>query len=362
MIVLEAVADGRLSGGTTHVLQLIETVRRELPVEVHLVSQGGSPALAEAERRGAVVHGVDFFASRLDPRIWWQLRQLVTRLRPALIHAHGARAALPLTGAGAARHGKLLYSVHGYHFVGKLPGLRQLAIWAERRCSARADLTLFVSEHDRVLAGRCRIPATDGRCRIIRNAIDLAALPETQDGDPRLLAFLGRLSPEKNPLAALDILSRLREGGYRLVVIGDGPLLGEMQRRAATLDLEARVEFRGSLPRPQALAELGRCGALLVPSRWEGLPLAPLEAMAMGVPVVAHAVGGIPEIVEHERTGFLVEGSDADPYADAIRRLTDTHLRAAIIARAREVVAARFSWAAAERDYLDLYREALALP
>lgn len=358
MIVLQAVADGRLGGGTTHVLQLIETVRRELPVEVHLVSQAGSPALAEAKRRGAVVHGLDFFATRLDPRLWWRLRRLVAGLRPALVHAHGARAALPMT--RAASRCKLLYSVHGYHFVGKRGILRQLAIRAERRCSASAELTVFVSEHDRALAMRFGILEPRSPCRLIRNAIDLAGLPAPQPPDPRALAFLGRLSPEKNPLTALDILHRLRDEGYRLVVIGDGPMMGAMRDRAAALDLQDRVQLRGGLPRPQALGELGRCGALLVPSRWEGLPLAPLEAMAMGVPVVAHAVGGIPEIVDHERTGFLVGGSDARLYADAIRRLADGDLRAGIVARAREAVAARFSWDGAERAYLDLYREALA--
>lgn len=359
MIVLQAVADGRLGGGTTHVLQLIETLKRELPVEVHLVTQAGSPALVEARRRGAAVHGLDFFASRLDPRLWWRLARLVKRLRPALIHAHGARAALPITGATGG--GKLLYSVHGYHLVGKPDGLRQLAIRVERRCSARADLTIFVSEHDRALAERFGILGPSSRCHTIRNGIDLDALPEPKRADDRVLGFLGRLSPEKNPLATLDVLSRLHDDGYRLVVIGDGPLLGEMQQRALALGLQERVEFRGSLPRPQALVELSRCGVLLVPSRWEGLPLAPLEAMAMGVPVVASAVGGIPEIIEHERTGFLIEGCEPELYAGAIRRLADGELRAGMIAQAREVVSARFSWATAQRAYLDLYREALAL-
>lgn len=357
MIVLVTVADGRLSGGTTHVLQLLDSLTRELPVEVHLASQAGSPVLAEAARCGATAHGFNFFAGRLDPRLWWHLERLVARLRPALVHAHGARAALPMT--GAAKRCKLIYSVHGYHFVGKRGLLRQLAIQAERRCSTRADLTVFVSEHDRMLAARFGLLGAADAYRIIRNGIDLATLPEQRQSDRRLLGFLGRLSAEKHPLITLDVLACLREAGYRLLVVGDGPLMSEMERRARSLGVADRVQFRGSLPRSQALAELGRCGALLVPSRWEGLPLAPLEAMAMGVPVIAHAVGGIPEIIEHERTGLLVEISDPELYAKAVRRL-DSDLRHDIIARAREAVSTRFSWAAAKQAYLDLYREALA--
>ncbi len=135
MRILEAVADGVPGGGTAHVLQLIAAVRAHLPVEVHLVSQAGSPALAEARRLGAIVHGLDFFSSRFDPRLWLRLGALVRRLRPTLIHAHGARAGLPLAAIAGRR---LIYSVHGYHFVGKAWPARQLAILAERRCSRRA--------------------------------------------------------------------------------------------------------------------------------------------------------------------------------------------------------------------------------
>jgi D-inositol-3-phosphate glycosyltransferase len=100
-----------------------------------------------------------------------------------------------------------------------------------------------------------------------------------------------------------------------------------------------------------------------MPSLWEGMPLAALEAMAIGVPVVASAVGGLREIIEDGRSGFLVEGGDRGRYAAAVRRLSaDPAQRAAIVARAREIVAGRFAWPAAQEVYLDLYRAALAKP
>ena len=103
--------------------------------------------------------------------------------------------------------------------------------------------------------------------------------------------------------------------------------------------------------------------AVVLPSLWEGLPLTPLEAMAMGIPVVAHAVGGLKEIIEDGVSGVLIEGTDPASYAAAVRRLTAASaLRTAIVARARRVVAERFSWSAAQRAYLDLYRAALGLP
>jgi glycosyltransferase involved in cell wall biosynthesis len=360
MRILEAVADGAPGGGTAHVLQLIAAVRAHLPAEVHLVSQAGSPALAEARRLGAIVHGLDFFTSRFDPRLWLRLGALVRRLRPTLIHAHGARAGLPLAAIAGRR---LIYSVHGYHFVGKAWGPRQLAILAERRCSRRAGLTLFVCASDRELAAEAGILRHCRRERVIPNGIELDLPPATGSPDGRCLGFLGRLVEQKNPLLLLDVLDALRAEGYRLAVIGDGPLADELRRRAAALALTDRVEFVGSLPRAQALQRLRSVDVLLMPSLWEGMPLAALEAMAIGVPVVASAVGGLREIIEDGRSGFLVEGGDPGDYAAAVRRLSaDPAQRAGIVARARRLVAERFAWTAAQEVYLDLYRAALARP
>jgi glycosyltransferase involved in cell wall biosynthesis len=360
MRLLQAVADGRLGGGTTHVLQLIETIPEDLPIEVHLVTQAGSPVVEEARRRGAVVHELDFFASRLDLRLWLRLGRLVERSQPDLIHAHGARAGLPMT--RAAGQIPMFYSPRGYHFLHKPPGLRQLAIAAERRCSARADLTLFVAEHDRALAERCGILRHCRRHRVILNSLQLDVLPPARgSGDGRQLGFLGRLCEQKSPLVLLDILDRLRGQGYRLTVIGGGEMMAEMTQRAAALDLADRVTFLGNLPRPAALTALAGVDAMLLPSRWEGLPHAPIEAMAIGVPVVANAVGGVAEVIEHGRTGLLVEGLEAEKYVEAVRRLdSEPELRARIVAEGRAEARRRFSWASNRCAYLDLYRETLA--
>ncbi len=361
MILLQAVADGRLGGGTTHVLQLIAAIRAELPVEVHLVSQAGSPALAEAARLGASVHGFDFFRARLDPRLWLRLRGLVRRLRPALIHAHGARAGLALS--RVAPPSPLIYSVHGYHFVAKPFALRKLALLSEQVCCGRAALTLFVCRHDRDLAAATGILGPDQRHRVIHNGI-AADLPQAVGSpDGRCLGFLGRLVEQKNPLLLVDVLDVLRAEDYRLVVIGDGPLLEPLRQRAEALALSDRVELLGSLPRAAALMRLRSVDVLLLPSLWEGLPFTPLEAMAMGIPVVASAVGGLTEMVEDGVSGILIRGADPADYARAVRQLAAAPaLRTAIIDQARQAVAERFSLSAAQRAHLDLYRAALSLP
>ena len=100
---------------------------------------------------------------------------------------------------------------------------------------------------------------------------------------------------------------------------------------------------------------------MLLPSRWEALGISLMEAMAMGIPVVAAAVGGIPEVVESERTGLLVDGRDPKHFAAAIRRLAmDDGLRQRVIAGAQRVVADRFSRRQMFQQYLSLYENLLA--
>ncbi|HEX6144664.1 MAG TPA: glycosyltransferase family 4 protein [Geminicoccaceae bacterium] len=364
MIILQAVADGSLGGGTTHVLQLIESLRAEVTAEVHLLSQAGSPALEAAARLGAAAHGLDFFAARADPRIWRRIRALVGDLRPALVHAHGARAGLPLAAArGAAR---FVYSVHGYHFVHKRWPGRALGRAAERFVARRADLRIFVSEHDRAVAAEWGIGGAGEEHRVIPNGIRLDDLPSAPDvrGRPlRTLLFLGRLDPIKNPLLALEILAGLDDPEIRLVVVGDGPLRAAMVARARALRVQDRVVMRGALARPEALDVLAGADLMLLPSRSEGLPLAPIEAMAVGVPVVAARVGGVPEAILDGRTGLLVDGLQASGYIGAVRRLQhDEALRADLVAAGRARARSVFDWSVTGRAYLELYRDLLRRP
>jgi glycosyltransferase involved in cell wall biosynthesis len=358
--VLEAVADGRPGGGTTQVLQLIAELVREPGCEVHLLSQTGSYALAAAAALGAGVHGLDFFGrGRLDFGVWRGAHRLVRQLRPDLVHAHGARAALPLAAPWRATPRPLVYSVHGYHFPSKPPGLRALGALAERWCSARAAATVFVCGHDRELAERHGILASCRRTEVIRNAIATEGLPAARPCGDRLV-FAGRLVEEKDPLILVEVLVRLRAEHMRLLVIGDGPLREAMRARAARLGVVDRIEFRGALAHEATLEALAEGGILLLPSRSEGLPMVTLEAMAIGLPVVAAAVGGVPEIVVHGETGLLVERQTPQDYAETVRLLLrDRQLRDRLVRHARGRVAADFGWTAAKRAYLDLYRRLL---
>lgn len=140
------------------------------------------------------------------------------------------------------------------------------------------------------------------------------------------LAFAGRLSPQKDLGTALQALAEAP--GVALALAGDGPDRAELEQRAERLGLDGRVRFLGSLPRKRVLELFRAADASLLSSAWENLPHTVLESLALGTPVIATAVGGVPELVRDGENGLVVPPGDAAALADAIRRFfADDELR-----------------------------------
>jgi len=128
--------------------------------------------------------------------------------------------------------------------------------------------------------------------------------------------FVGRLTRQKALPLAFAALERVP--GARLVVVGDGPDRAGLERLAGE-----RVELRGALPRDEALRVVAGATAALLPSAWENLPHSAVEALSVGVPVVATAVGGVPEVVLDGENGLLVAPGDPEALAAAMRRILE---------------------------------------
>jgi glycosyltransferase involved in cell wall biosynthesis len=127
----------------------------------------------------------------------------------------------------------------------------------------------------------------------------------------------------------------------RLVVVGDGPDRSELERVAAASSAAGRIEFRGALPRDDALRVVAGAEAGLLSSAWENLPHSAVEALSVGVPVVATSVGGVPEVVHDGENGLLVPPGRPEQLAAAIRRLLEEPgLRERLAAAARPSVKA----------------------
>jgi glycosyltransferase involved in cell wall biosynthesis len=272
--------------------------------------------------------------------------------------------------------------------------LRQFA--TERRLR-KIDLIIGVSEY--VTEGtKARFPAIAEQCHTIYNGADsvrFSPLP-SQIGRPQRLLFLARVSPEKGVhvlIEAFKILAEKRPT-IRLDIVGEtgilpyiyflpeaedpvidhlgrfyGRRLSEMSRRQLILkgrsyadDLadaaggDDRIVFHGAIPHAETIDLYRRAMVMVIPSVWnEPSPLPAYEAAACGLAIVATRSGGIPEIVEHGKTGMLVARGDAKELAMAISQVVDNPGLARAMGEAgRQRVLERFTWEASARHLADL--------
>jgi len=156
------------------------------------------------------------------------------------------------------------------------------------------------------------------------------------DGD--VLAFAGRLGPQKSVGTLLDAIRGVAD--VTLVIAGDGPERGTLELRSHELALNGRVRFLGSVPRATVLRLFRAADASVLPSAWENFPHTVVEALAVGCPVIATSVGGVPEVVVDGENGLLVDPRDAPGLARAIERFfSDADLRTRLAAGAAPSVA-----------------------
>jgi glycosyltransferase involved in cell wall biosynthesis len=210
-----------------------------------------------------------------------------------------------------------------------------------------------------------RIPRGAGARPAGSRASDRAA----RAGVGPILVFVGRLVPEKGVADLLRAVSMLREAfpGTIVHIIGDGPSRDELEREARALGVADCVRFPGWLSQDEVHEHLRDADVLVGPSRpgedgtLEAQGLALAEAMLAGLPVVASAVGGIPDAIRHEETGLLVRPGQPREIADAVRRLvSEPGLAERLAAAARALAQAEYTREASAMRFSALYERLLA--
>ncbi len=174
--------------------------------------------------------------------------------------------------------------------------------------------------------------------------------------DALLLGVGVRFTEQKGLRYLLEAMPKVHEAvpNTHLVMAGYGPLAEELEKTAASLDVDTVTHFVGA--RLDMVEVLLALDVYVLPSVWEGLPMVLLEAMAAGLPVVASRVGGVPEAVEHERTGLLVQPRrPAELAAALIALLRDEERRRAYGLAARRAFEERFTAQHMTRRYAELY-------
>jgi glycosyltransferase involved in cell wall biosynthesis len=226
-------------------------------------------------------------------------------------------------------------------------GWRTDALKTFRRLALSRAASVVVPSH--YLANFVRAwGVPEARIEVIPNSVPRIVPDESREEirsklgvDGPTLVFAGRFVRQKNVPLALEALARVPEA--RLVLVGEGPELPKIQDAAQQYRLNSRLRVLGSTSRSGVVEWLRAADAAVLPSDWENFPHFAVEALAAGTPVVATAVGGVPEIIESGVNGILVHAGDADALASAIQSLfADDRLRSTLRSGA-EVTGKRYA-------------------
>ena len=312
-------------------------------------------------------------AGRFDRKVIDSLAALGAGLQPDVVQSHAVKSHFLIRKSGMHQRSAWVAFHHGYTW----PDLRarvynQLDRWSLRG----AARVVTVSQPFREQLIRRGVPAA--RIDVVHNAIDSAwgRTRGTQEQaqlrarmaiDParKVILIVGRLSREKDHLALLRAFSRLADSqhgdtgaGVHLLIVGEGPERARIEAAIRDLGLREAVTLTGQVR--SAEPYYGIADVAVLSSLSEGSPNALLEAMAAGVPVVATAVGGIPEIASDRENALLIAPGDSGALYQAIHELLANEILARhLAARARELILTRYNPEARTRRLVEIYRATL---
>lgn len=354
-------------GGLERIVLGLISAGRRLDQEITVVCLTARGALSsEAESLGARVVCVDK-PPGLRLNTISKLKVVFKELNADVVHTHQIGT---LFYAGPAAHQAgvpvIVHSEHGKHYSGRMR-TRIMGRMASRRAARFFCVSGDIAKE--VLKYRI---ADARKVAIVHNGIDVDLFDVRPDGALRqslgilpgakIIGTIGRLNEVKRQDVLLRAFALLAESvkGVELVLVGEGPMRAQLEQLAGELGIAKSTHFVGYQSQPERY--LPMMDVFAITSRSEGMPLAVLEAWAARVPVVASAVGGLPEMIEHGRTGLLFPTGDHAALSQLLQEILENpiqmqSLREQGLARVRN----SFSLERMASDYQRHYSELLAL-
>lgn len=268
----------------------------------------------------------------------WELHKFIKQNNIDIVHTHSSKAGI--LGRLAARWAKvkiILHTVHGWSFNDYQSAFsRNLYIWLEKITAKFTDKLIVVSNYDKQTGLNNRIGHED-KYILIRYGIDDNEF-NVQDNTIRkelgfdekdlLVGTVSCLKPQKSPqdFIKLCLLTNKTVPGIKFLLVGDGILRKKIEKLIQKLCLSRNLILAGwrkDIPRILASIDI-----FVLTSRWEGLPISAIEAISASKPVIVTNTGGIAEVIEDGKTGFLIEPGDVKSMAGTLSRLlNDQELR-----------------------------------
>jgi glycosyltransferase involved in cell wall biosynthesis len=337
---------GRSAGGIArHVAQIVESLDGRDGLKIDVAGPPGLPVTMPKQMHELVIPDGPV---RGHPSAVRSLRRLIDVGRYGVVHAHGLRAGIDAS--LAARHVPVYVTIHNLvrpEIAGKKAPMYRVA---EDLAVRLSDHTFAVSED---IAGhvRRRVGKAGKRVEVMHLGAGPAPAIEMGRDEVRrsldvpegasLVVTASRLAPQKAVDVMLHAFAQIAPPAV-LAIFGVGPLEDELRALSTRLGLGGRVRWLGF--RPDLTEHLAAADVFLLSSIWEGVPLAAMEAVQVGTPVVGTAVGGMPELIDDRRSGRLVEPQNPRALADALREvLTSEDLRKSYAAHALADLEVNFS-------------------
>ena len=349
--VLEVIRQGQIGGGESHLLDLITFLDKERFEPVCLSFTSGE-MISRLQTMGICCHVIET-QKPFDRNIQGQIVQLIRDEQIQLVHAHGSRAASNMLWSVRILHVPFIYTVHGWSFHDDQSWLvRLLRQWSEKLICSLADKVICVSQSN-AETGHQRFGLKD--VEVIENGINLMRFnPKGQfenlrkefgfADDDFVAGFIARCTKQKAPLNFLEAVRLAHEKNQKIkgLFVGEGDMDTEVDAYIVKYQMDKyiyRSPFRTDVP-----DLLNSINVYCLPSLWEGLSIALLEAMAMGKAIVATPTDGTKEVIVHEKNGLVIPYEQPQALADAICRFcNDMAFYQQCGIEANRVVALRFN-------------------
>ena len=350
-----------VGGAQAYVAALVPALTEHYDVVV--AAQGDGPLRQAVEAGGARYVPLRWLRRSVgwrDLPALVELVRLFRRERAAVAHLNSSKAGLlGRVAAWVARVPVRVFTVHGWAFAAHHGAAAHAYRLAERAARPFGTLTICPVEQVRRMGIEAHT-CDAAHSVVIHNAVDTAGAPRaTLEADVPTIVSVGRLHEPKDFVTLAQALRVLPAGTFRAEIVGDGPDRPDVEAALAAGGVRQAVELAGE--RDDVPERLAAADVFVLSSRSECMPISVLEAMAAGLPVVASAVGGLPEMVEDGHTGYLVAPGDAAALGEALARLVaDPDLRRRMGAAGRRRARERFDLPAFAAAHLDLYERGLA--
>lgn len=364
--VLQFITPAGFYGAERWILALANNLNSDhLVCDLAVTRESSTQDLTVAElypRSAGDVYYLDM-AGRFDFRVVKQLCDVIKKRRIDVIHTHGYKS--DILGLLAARRSGIwcVSTPHGFSGnVGmKLGAFIRIGTWMLRYFDRVAPLS------EELVADMKRFGVPDTKIAFIRNGVDLteidAALEELKaeyqaNRADRVVGFIGQMIPRKGIPDLLDVFDQLyrEDTNLRLQLLGDGRQREELEEKAAGQGSAKAIEFLGF--RSDRLELLSRFNLFVMTSSLEGIPRCMMEAMAVGIPVVAYDIPGVDKLVTHGETGLLAPFGDKARLASCCRQLLDDpELAERLSVNARKLIDEKYSAARMAQEYEQLFAD-----